>query len=100
MTQAHCEAWCAADDNCLALEMSGCVEHQACRGSCYHYYTLDFDHAVSHNDPYYKEIGADKEVLKRFIKQESSMFVSMEPQHSFRGTSSSSAAAFRHAMLA
>merc|ERR1711904_181506 len=99
MTQAHCEAWCAADDNCLALEMSGCHELQACRGSCYHYYTLDFDHAVSHNDPYYKEIGADKEVLKRFIKRESNVFVSMEShsnplksttaaRHSLRQTSS------------
>jgi hypothetical protein len=75
LTQAHCESWCAADDNCLALEMSGCHEGQACRGSCYHYYTLNLDQAVSHSDPYYAEIGADKERLKRFIKKGSGVFV-------------------------
>jgi hypothetical protein len=74
LSQAHCQAWCSADDNCLAFEMSGCNGAQACRGACYHFYTLDFEKAVSHNDDYYKQIGTDKEILKRFIKQDNGDF--------------------------
>merc|ERR1712216_715841 len=63
--------WCAADDNCLALEMSGCAESQACHGSCYHFYTLDFDQAISHPDSH----GFVTEGLQRFLKQGNQVFV-------------------------
>jgi hypothetical protein len=75
MSQKHCQAWCAADDNCLALEMSGC-QGGSCRGSCYHFYTLDFENAVSHNDPNYIALGDDKALFTRFIKNGDNVFVS------------------------
>jgi len=77
MSQEHCQAWCAADDNCLALEMSGC-QGGSCRGSCYHFYTLDFEKAVSYNDPNYATLGDDTAAFTRFIKQGSSAFISSD----------------------
>jgi len=74
LSQAHCEAWCAADDNCVALEMTGCNEHGACHGSCYHFYTLNFDQAVSDHQPEYEALRASEGQLKRFIKQGSGLF--------------------------
>merc|ERR1711988_1526820 len=77
MSQEHCQNWCAADDNCLALEMSGC-QGGSCRGTCYHFYTLDFEKAVSYNDPNYAVLGDDKASFTRFIKQGNNAFVSAD----------------------
>eukprot|EP00747_Dinoflagellata_sp_TGD_P088577 gnl/TRDRNA2_/TRDRNA2_164055_c0_seq1.p1 gnl/TRDRNA2_/TRDRNA2_164055_c0~~gnl/TRDRNA2_/TRDRNA2_164055_c0_seq1.p1 ORF type:complete len:489 (-),score=62.81 gnl/TRDRNA2_/TRDRNA2_164055_c0_seq1:49-1449(-) len=51
MSLHHCEAWCSADDNCLAFE------REIAKATCYHFYTLDFDNAVSHVDWYYEQLG-------------------------------------------